>query len=452
MKPSITLAASLVFVTCATAIAQTNSDQRTLLNVFGWQLANEEHLAGMDINERELTNFLGGFLLGARDQHLPPSVDGIFPDVDALSKVRQKRVIDAIARRNAAAAQDFLNHWKHGASVTNLPDGVCFEILHSGTGAYARPTQTVNVHYIARLINGNEITEFDPGDIILVTNHLNIGLFEGFQKIGVGGKMKLYLPPALAAEQVEMAGAPPGSALVYEIEMLGVKDTAPGDLADEQVPPAPDPPPPAYSGRFATNDVIKAWGWQIAGQRRLWRLMLSDDELTNFLAGLEAGVRGQPLSFDAVKSEPEIDQFVSERRAQYQLAFKQKQIAAMHALFARLDTDTNVIKLSDGLRYQILRPGDNHFPRHGQIVLVNYTGQTLDGHIFDQTVNEPLHVEVGRVIPGWSEGIQKIGVGGKIKLYIPPSLGYGGDAVSGIPADSTLVYDIDLLAIQDAAK
>jgi FKBP-type peptidyl-prolyl cis-trans isomerase len=455
MKFSVTLAASLVFVTCVTAIAQTNAaapDQRTLLTAFGWQLANEEHLAGMDINDRELTNFLNGFSIGAQGQHLPPNDEGIFPDVDALAKVRQKRVIDAIARRNAAAAQNFLNHWKESAAVTNLPDGVFYEILTAGNGTFARPTQTVNVHYIARLINGAEITEFDPGDIILVTNHLNVGLFEGFQKIGVGGKMKLYLPPALAAEQVEIAGAQPGSALVYEVEILGVRDTPAGDLADELVSPAPDPPPPAYSGRFATNNVIKAWGWQIAERRRLWRLLLSDDELTNFLAGLEAGVRGQPLSFDAVKCEPEIDQFVSERRDQYQLTFKQKQIAAMNALFDKLDRDTNVTKLPDGLHYQILQPGDRHLPKRGQIVLVNYTGQTLDGHVFDQTVNEPLHVEVGRVIPGWSEGIQKIGVGGKIKLYIPPSLGYGGDAVSGIPADSTLVYDIDLLAIEETPK
>jgi len=442
------------FATCLAMGTQINSvaTNPTLLTAFGWQLADEEHLAGMDINDLELTNFLDGFSLGAQGQHPPHNIDGIFPDVDALAKVRQKRVIDAIARRNTAAAQDFLNHWKQSTLVSNLPDGVCCEILHAGNGTIARPTQTAKVHYIARLINGDLITEFDPGDVILVTNHLNVGLFEGFQKIGVGGKMKLYLPPTLAAEQVEIAGAPPGSALVYEIEMLGVKDTSPGDLADELVPPAPDPPPPAYSGRFATNDVIEAWGWQIAQRHRLWRLMLSDDELANFMAGLETGVRGQPLSFDAEKFQPEIDQFVNERQDQYQLAFKQKQIAAMNALFARLDTDTNVVKLSDGLRYQILKPGDRHFPRRGQIVLVNYTGQTLDGHIFDQTVNEPLHVEVGRVIPGWSEGIQKIGVGGKIKLYIPPSLGYGGDAVSGIPANSTLVYDIDLLAIQDTTK
>lgn len=455
MKFPLSFAGVLVLATCLSAIAQTNSsspNQAALLTAFGWRFAYGQNLAGIDINDAELSNFLTGFSLGAQDHKLSPDLSGIFPDVDALAKVRQKRVMDAIARRNFAAAQQFLDQWKENGPVTSLPDGASFKILSDGNGAPPKPTQTVNAHYLARLINGDEITEFGPGDIILVTNHLNQGLFEGFQKIGTGGKMELYLPPALAAEQVEIADAPHGSALVYEIEMLGIKETPADDLADAQLPPAPDPPPLAYSGQFSTNDVIEAWGWEIAERNRLEQLTLSREELTNLLAGLAAGVREQPLPFDAEKFGPQIDQFVSGRKAAFQQMRQQKQIAAMNALFAKLDGDTNVVTLPDGLRYEILEPGDHHFPRRGQIVLVNYTGQTLDGHVFDQTINEPLHVEVGRVMPGWNEGIQKIGVGGKIRLYIPPSLGYGGDAVSGIPAYSTLIYNIELLDIQDAAK
>jgi FKBP-type peptidyl-prolyl cis-trans isomerase len=85
---------------------------------------------------------------------------------------------------------------------------------------------------------------------------------------------------------------------------------------------------------------------------------------------------------------------------------------------------------------------------------VDYTGRLLDGTIFDKTYNEPLHIEVGSVIPGWNEGIQKINRGGKIKLYVPPSLGYGTEDMSGvvapIPADSTLIYEIELLEIREA--
>lgn len=450
MKFPVSWAGMVILGTCLTAMAQTNSglNQKKLLMADGWLLAQEQYLAGMDVSDGELACFLNGFSAGAQDQKLPPNQDGIFQDVNALAKARQERVIAAIKRRNGEAAQQFLTHWHASGPVTDLPDGVDFTIVKAGNGGPATPMQTVTVHYFARLINGTEITEFGPDDLILVTNHLSQGLFEGFQKIGVGGKMTLYLPPDRAQGLVDIAGAPPGSALVYDIDLVGIKDTPASDLADALVPPAPDAPPPPYSGRFATNDVIMAWGWEQATRVRLGRLLLNGDELTNLLTGLETGIRNQPLDFDAETLQPQIEQFINERKQHYQEAFKEKQIAAMKSLFATLSKDTNVVELPDGLRYEIMKRGNTHFPRTGDIVLVNYTGQTLNGHVFDQTVNEPLHVEIGRVIPGWSEGIQKISIGGKIKLYIPPWLGYGGDAVSGIPANSTLIYDIELLDIQ----
>lgn len=89
-------------------------------------------------------------------------------------------------------------------------------------------------------------------------------------------------------------------------------------------------------------------------------------------------------------------------------------------------------------------------------MVVDYSGRLINGSVFDQTYNEPLHIEVGSVIPGWNEGIQKINRGGKLKLYIPPDLGYGNEDHSGvvapIPANSTLIYEIELLDIQDASS
>ena len=123
----------------------------------------------------------------------------------------------------------------------------------------------------------------------------------------------------------------------------------------------------------------------------------------------------------------------------------------MNALFTKLKENTNVVTLPDGLCYEVLKPGRGPFPKAGQIVLVNYTARLINGRIFDRTMNEPLHVKVGSVIHGWNEGIQKINKGGKIRLYIPPSLGYGSDAVSGIPADSTLIYEIELIDIEGGA-
>jgi FKBP-type peptidyl-prolyl cis-trans isomerase len=414
-------------------------------------LTHEKEVNGIEINESELTNFVAGFLLGVQDRQLPLNMPQISPDIEALAKLRQQKVIEAIERQSAREAEAFLVKWKNRATVVELPDEVRYEIIRGGEPT-ARPRQTVKVHYVARMVNGAIHSEFGPDDLILVTNHLNRGLFEGFQKVGAGGKMNLYLPPALTEHEIEMAGAPLGSALVYEVEMLGVHDTPPNELADALVPAAPESPPPAYSGRFATHDVIKAWGWEIAQQCRLWKLSLNQNELGALAKGFETGVRGEALSPEVENVRSFVDRFVSERKQQFEEAFRLQQMAAMASLFTELDKNTNVVKAADGLRYEILKPGSGAFPKTGQTVLVNYVARTLGGNVFDQTVNEPLHVEVGRVIRGWNEGIQKIGAGGQIKLYIPPALAYGGDAVSGIPAYSTLIYEIELLRIENAAE
>ena len=132
-----------------------------------------------------------------------------------------------------------------------------------------------------------------------------------------------------------------------------------------------------------------------------------------------------------------------------------KRIDEMNTYLAGLKKNPRVVELPDGLRYEILRTGEGPKPKLGQVVIVDYTGRLIDGTIFDQTYNEPLHVEVGSVIPGWNEGIQQINKGGRIKLYVPPAIGYGDENVSGvvsrIPANSLLIYEIELIDIKNAA-
>ena len=128
----------------------------------------------------------------------------------------------------------------------------------------------------------------------------------------------------------------------------------------------------------------------------------------------------------------------------------------MNALFEELKKNPQVVTLPDGLRYEIVAPGKGTYPRPGQIVLVDHTARLLDGTIFDRTDNEPLHIEVGSVIPGWNEGIQKVNKGGRIRLFLPPSLAYGEENASGvissIPGGSAVIYEINLLEIEDAPK
>ena len=87
------------------------------------------------------------------------------------------------------------------------------------------------------------------------------------------------------------------------------------------------------------------------------------------------------------------------------------------------------------------------------IVTVNYTGWLTDGTKFDSSLNpgrSPFRFTVGggQVIKGWDEGLIGMKVGGKRKLTIPPSMGYGNQDMGVIPPNSTLIFEIDLLIIE----
>jgi len=86
----------------------------------------------------------------------------------------------------------------------------------------------------------------------------------------------------------------------------------------------------------------------------------------------------------------------------------------------------------------------------GDNVVANYTGWLPDGTKFDSSYDrgEPIPFTVGGLIEGWNEGVVGMKVGGKRRLVIPPGLGYGKQANGPIPAMSTLVFDIDMVAIR----
>lgn len=110
-----------------------------------------------------------------------------------------------------------------------------------------------------------------------------------------------------------------------------------------------------------------------------------------------------------------------------------------------------VQQTESGLQYIILEPGSDVHPSATDTVTVNYTGSLLDGTVFDKTSGEPAVFPLDRVIPGWTEGLQLLGVGGKAKLFIPSKLGYGAQAVGNIQPNSVLVFDVELLDCAKAA-
>ena len=108
---------------------------------------------------------------------------------------------------------------------------------------------------------------------------------------------------------------------------------------------------------------------------------------------------------------------------------------------------------TSGLQIETLAKGAGPKPKTGDTVKVHYTGWLLNGKKFDSSVDrgQPFEFVLGRgqVIRGWDEGVATMHVGDKVRLTIPPELGYGARGAGGvIPPNATLVFEVELLDVR----
>jgi FKBP-type peptidyl-prolyl cis-trans isomerase FkpA/FKBP-type peptidyl-prolyl cis-trans isomerase FklB len=115
-------------------------------------------------------------------------------------------------------------------------------------------------------------------------------------------------------------------------------------------------------------------------------------------------------------------------------------------------TAAGVKATASGLQYSVITEGTGAIPKKEDTVKCHYTGTLIDGTKFDSSVDrgQPAEFPVAGVIPGWTEALQMMKVGSKYKLFIPPELAYGASGRPGIPANSALVFEVELLDIVKA--
>ena len=113
--------------------------------------------------------------------------------------------------------------------------------------------------------------------------------------------------------------------------------------------------------------------------------------------------------------------------------------------------EKGAVKTASGMVYKSIKDGSGKSPSASSVVEVNYRGTLPNGKEFDSSYkrNQSIKFPLSRVIPCWTEGVQKMKVGGKAKLVCPPELAYGSrGAGSDVPPNATLIFEVELLDVK----
>ena len=171
----------------------------------------------------------------------------------------------------------------------------------------------------------------------------------------------------------------------------------------------------------------------------------------------DALAKGFRDGFGGIKSTL-TDQEISETMLAYQKEIGAKRKAQGEknkkegdAFLAENKKKPDVKALPSGLQYKVLRAGKGKKPKLTDTVVVQYRGTLLNGSEIENTYTrgKPASFPVSTVIPGWKEALQMMDVGSKWQLFIPPQLAYGEEGLRHIEPDATLIFEMELVAIQE---
>lgn len=164
-----------------------------------------------------------------------------------------------------------------------------------------------------------------------------------------------------------------------------------------------------------------------------------------FLAGMEGKNKFTPDQMNAIFQE--LNQMVQAK----QNAGAEEEKAKGKKFLDENKTKEGVVTLPSGLQYKVITMGTGAKPLATDVVKVHYHGTTIDGTVFDSSVQrgEPISFALNQVIPGWTEGVQLMPVGSKFMFFIPSNLAYGDQGAGGvIKPGSTLIFEVELIGIE----
>ncbi|MEE2671419.1 MAG: FKBP-type peptidyl-prolyl cis-trans isomerase [Bdellovibrionota bacterium] len=198
------------------------------------------------------------------------------------------------------------------------------------------------------------------------------------------------------------------------------------------------------------DKTFYAMGYMLGGN--LQRLSLNDKELSALYKGLVDAAKGNKQEVEMATYQPKIQSMF---KARMEKASKDQKSGGEKFINDYMSKNKDAKKTESGLVYHVLKEGTGATPKAEDIVEVHYHGTLTDGTVFDSSVDrgDKITFPLNRVIKGWTEGLQLIKEGGKIRLIIPADLAYGdAGAPPKIPGGATLQFDVELFKVNPEAE
>jgi peptidylprolyl isomerase len=353
--------------------------------------------------------------------------------------------------------------------------GLEYQITKLGVGELAADGDLVSVHYTGKLENGevfdSSIDRGEPIEFKLGEGRVIKGWEEGIKLLNKGAKATLSIPSDLAYGEAGAGPIPPGATLIFDVELVDVKK----------------PLRPLDISGFQSIQTASGLKYTVVESKSGEKIMAGMRVKVHYSGFFEDGrmfdssyQRGTPIELVVGKGmvipgwDESLQLLSVGDKAQvlipYNLAYgeagrgpipgKSNLVFDMEIVDAVKVEEPKpfpidglpVQETETGLKYIIVEQGTGSKPQVGNLVVVHYSGYLEDGTLFDSSVQrgEPFSFRLGQgsVISGWDQGFVLLNKGSKARLILPSDLAYGSRSMGPIPANSTLIFDIQLIDIQ----
>lgn len=359
--------------------------------------------------------------------------------------------------------------------------GLKYKITQKGNGAQAYAGAKVKVHYTGKLTDGkvfdSSVGRGEPFEFTLGKGQVIQGWDEGIALLHVGDKAVLTIPSNLGYGEQGTQGIPGGATLIFEVELVDVKEgfkpwnvtstdvvTTKTGLQYIVVEKNPDP----AAQKVSSGQTVTVHYTGFLKGNKVFDSSIERGNPITFPLGQGRVIKGWDEGIALMNVGDKYRLIIpptlgyGERGAggvippNATLYFDVEVVAAKDAVKPYDVTGKDTLATASGLKYiEVYRNKDTSAKKAetGKTVEVHYTGFLAGGKIFDSSVERgnPISFPLGagQVIKGWDEGIGLMHVGDKLRLIIPPNLGYGEKGAGGvIPPNATLYFDVELVEVR----